>query len=61
MKPWFDALLGLALVGVWAVVASTASQATVREDARAAPAASAQVAVGSPPALTAPTAPPTTR
>ena len=33
MKRWFDVLLSVALVGAWAVVASTASDATVRDDA----------------------------
>lgn len=33
MKRWFELLLGVVLVGVWAVVAATASDATVRDDA----------------------------
>jgi hypothetical protein len=32
MKRWLETLLGLALVAAWAAVASTASEATVRED-----------------------------
>lgn len=33
MKRWFELVLGVALVGAWALVAVTASDATVRDDA----------------------------
>ena len=33
MKRLLDVLLGVALVGVWAIVAVTASDATVRDEA----------------------------
>lgn len=42
MKRWFDVLLSVALVGAWAVVAFTASDATVRDQAE--PSGQVQVA-----------------
>lgn len=49
MKRWLDALLGAALVLAWVFVASTASEATARDEVGAGRLASDRVAVGAAP------------